>query len=132
MCVCARVGVCVCVRVHVCVCKRVHATHSDPDESPSTVPALMVMATPLRWSAGGGLGAAGRPSLEEEEEEGDGEPPARRGDPGPWPAPDSSLWIRWSPFRSAMGDSCFFFRIPEEVENEIHIDSGPGEQFRIC
>ena len=135
LCVCACVCACACVLVCVYVCARLWcSTHSDPDESPSTVPALMVMATPLRLSARGGFGAPGRPSLEEEEEEGEGEPPARRGDPGPWPAPDSSLWIRWSPFRSAMGDSCFFFRIPERRGNEehymrIHIDSAHGKQM---
>lgn len=70
-------------------------THSDPDESPSTVPALMVKATPFRP-------ALSRPSLEEDP----------RGEPGAPPQAWAWAWTRLGQVLSAMGDSCFFFRIP--------------------
>lgn len=69
-----------------------HHTHSEPDESPSTVPALIVRATP--FSCSGRLGLA-RPSLEEDP----------RGEGG-------SLGWRAGMLLSTMGESCFFFRIP--------------------
>lgn len=83
-------------------------THSDPDESPSTVPALMVRATPFSCS---GRPALARPSLEEDPR---GEPGAS---PRAWPWP----WTRLGQALSTMGDSCFFFRIPavkQEAESE--------------
>lgn len=39
---------------------------SDPDESPSTVPALMLRATPFSWSGRPRLAEAARLSLEED------------------------------------------------------------------
>ena len=77
-------------------------THSDPDESPSTVPALMLMATPFSWSGGPGLGGRARQSLEEDPS----------GDAVPGAFSHSSLWMRLRPFLSTIGESCFFFRIP--------------------
>lgn len=68
-------------------------THSDPDESPSTVPALMVRATPFSCSGGPVLAC---PSLEED----------------PRGEPRASLGTRLGQFLSTMGESCFFFRIP--------------------
>ena len=78
-------------------------THSDPDESPSTVPALMLMATPFSWSGRLALAGAARLSLEED--------PCGDAVPGM-----SSLWMRSRPFLSTIGDSCFFFRIPAQEE----------------
>jgi len=79
-------------------------THSDPDESPSTVPALMRRATPFSWSGRLGLAGPARLSLEED--------PCGDADPGA--LSHSSLWIRCRPFLSTIGESCFFFRIPEQ------------------
>lgn len=79
-------------------------THSDPDESPSTVPALMLMATPFSWSGMLGLAGPARLSLEED--------PC--GDALPGAFPQSSLLMRLRPFLSTIGESCFFFRIPAE------------------
>lgn len=81
-------------------------THSDPDESPSTVPALMVRATPFSCSGGPALA---RPSLEEDP----------RGEPGA--SPRAGPWTRLGQVLSTMGESCFFFRIPavkQEAESE--------------
>lgn len=72
-------------------------THSDPEESPSTVPALMVKATPFSCS---GRPAFARAPLEEDP----------RGEPGT--SPQGWLWTRLGQFLSTMGESCFFFRIP--------------------
>lgn len=77
-------------------------THSDPDESPSTVPALMLMATPFSWSGRLGFAGPARPSLEEDP----------HGDSVPGAFSQSSLWMRLRPFLSTIGESCFFFRIP--------------------
>lgn len=69
-------------------------THSDPDESPSTVPALMLRATPFSRS---GLGLPARLSPEDD--------PCGEAAPSP-------CWPRGRPFLSTIGESCFFFRIP--------------------
>lgn len=88
-------------------------THSDPDESPSTVPALMLMATPFSWSGRPGLAGPARPSLEEDP----------RGDAVPGAFSQSSLWMRLRPFLSTIGESCFFFRIPAQERNSFKIKS---------
>lgn len=84
-------------------------THSDPDESPSTVPALMLMATPLRWSGMLGLARPTRPSLEDD--------PC--GDAVSSVCSHSSLWMRLRQFLSTIGDSCFFFNIPAVDKNKV-------------
>lgn len=91
-------------------------THSDPDESPSTVPALMLITTPFSWSGRLGLGGPARLSL----------PDDSCGDTVPGGFSHSSLWIRLKPFLSTIGESCFFFRIPAQHENKMwfsHIHS---------
>lgn len=86
-------------------------THSDPDESSSTVPlALMLRATPFSCSGTLALAPLPFPSLEEEPRE----------EAGPAALTDSSLWIRLMPFLSAMGDSCFFFKMPETYADTKH------------
>lgn len=81
---------------------RLPDTHSDPDESPSTVPALMLRATPFSWSGKLRLAEAARLSLEEDP----------WGDAVPGAFSHSSLLMRLKLFLSTMGESCFFFRIP--------------------
>lgn len=82
---------------------------SDPDESPSTVPALILMATPFSWSGRLGLTRPARPSLDDD--------PC--GDAAPGAFSESSLWRRLRPFLSTMGESCFFFRIPAQDKNKV-------------
>lgn len=78
------------------VAKHKTRTHSDSDESLSSVFVSPLTDAPFRRSR---LAPPPRPSLEEgprEEAE----------------SPDSWLCMRLMAFLSAMGDSCFFFRIP--------------------
>lgn len=97
-------------------------THSDPDESPSTVPALMLMATPFSWSGRLGLAEPARPSLEEDP----------RGDAVPGVLSQSSLWMRLKPFLSTIGESCFFFRIPAQEENMKSVMAFLIYKLAIC
>lgn len=96
------------------------ATHSDPEESPSTVPALTLSATPFSCSASELLVGLARPLLEAE--------------------PGGDAVARWSlctwlagQLLSTMGDSCFFFRMPagaeqvEQLEDEKRLFS-----LRLC
>lgn len=85
-------------------------THSDPEESPSTVPDLILRATPFSWSGREVLAGPDRPSLEVD--------PC--GDAVPWTFPRGSLctWLAGQ-LLSTMGDSCFLFRMPAVEENSV-------------
>lgn len=83
-------------------------THSDPEESPSTVPALILMATPFSWSGRTDLAGPARLTLDED--------PC--GDTVPGTFPPGSLWMWLGQFLSTIGDSCFFFRIPAEEKKQ--------------